>query len=56
MNVSVTFVNVTMTGTPDVSNCKYSSSLMSTSGGSSEEALAATLTLGIPVLLRAAYG
>lgn len=39
-----------------MSNCKNSSSLMSISGSSSPEALAATLTLGMPVLLKAAFG
>jgi hypothetical protein len=50
----VTLVSVMITGTPDVSNCRNSSSLMSTSGCSSVAALAVTLTLGIPVLLKAA--
>ena len=50
----VTLVSVTITGIPDVSNCRNSSSLMSTSGCSSLEALAATWTLGMPVLLSAA--
>lgn len=35
---------------PDVSNSKNSTSLMSTSGSSPPSALAATLTIGIPVL------
>lgn len=49
-----TFVSVTITGILDVSNCRYSSSLMSTSGGSSPDTSPATWTLGIPVLLKAA--
>lgn len=43
-----------MTGTPEVSNCKNSSSLTSTSGSSAEDPRA-TLTFGMPVLLNAAY-
>lgn len=51
---NITLVRVTMTGTADVSNCRNSSSLMSTSGCSSLDALAATETTGIPVLIKAA--
>ena len=50
----VTLASVTMTGTPDVSNCRNSSLLTSTSGCSSFDVPAATWTLGIPVLLKAA--
>ncbi|KAH7574599.1 hypothetical protein JRO89_XS03G0318400 [Xanthoceras sorbifolium] len=41
--------------TPEVSNCRNSSSLMSTSGCSSFDASAAICTLGMPVLLKAAF-
>lgn len=51
----VTFVNVTITGNLLVSNCRNSSSLMSTSGCSSEDTPEATWTFGRPVLLKAAW-
>lgn len=53
--VSVTFVKVTITGTPLVSNWTNSSSLTSTSGCSLDEGSAHTWTLGIHVLLKAAW-
>lgn len=51
----LTLVKVTMTGTAEVSNCKNSSSLMLTSGCSSDEAPTPTSTLGMPVLVNAAF-
>lgn len=44
-----------MTGIPDVSNCRNSSSLKLTSGCSSLVVSAATSTLGMAVLLKAAF-
>ena len=49
----ITLVNVMITGTLEVSNCRNSSLLTSTSGSSSDAALRETLTFGIPVSLKA---
>lgn len=51
----ITFVKVMITGTLEVSNCRNSSSLTSTSGSSSDEVLAEIVTFGIPVSLKATW-